>query len=119
VAHFRYTVVSGDTLNDIADRFYGEAAAWPVICSFNKAGSVGGPGGQIQDCDLIQPGWQLRIPGYFKYTVVQGDTLSELAQTFYGAAFLFPVICEANRPPITNCDRIQVGQVLRIPTETW
>jgi nucleoid-associated protein YgaU len=113
-----HTVVAGDTLSDLAQRFYGDAAAWPVICSFNKKGPIGGPGGQIQDCNLIQPGWKLRIPGFIRYTVVAGDTLSKIAQKFYGDAAKFPTICEANNPPITDCNVIQPGPI-RIPTETW
>ncbi|MCD2140348.1 LysM peptidoglycan-binding domain-containing protein [Rhodococcus pyridinivorans] len=48
-----------------------------------------------------------------KYEVVAGDTLSKLAQRFYGDATLFPVIAVPNG--ITDPDEITVGQELLIP----
>ncbi len=49
------------------------------------------------------------------YTVKSGDTLSKIAREFYGSANKFPVIFEANKPMLSNPDRIYPGQVLRIP----
>ena len=50
------------------------------------------------------------------YTVVKGDSLSKIAKHFYGDAMKYPTIFEANKPMLTNPDRIYPGQVLRIPT---
>ena len=44
-----------------------------------------------------------------------GDTLSKIAREFYGSANKYPVIFEANKPMLSNPDRIYPGQVLRIP----
>jgi len=49
------------------------------------------------------------------YTVKPGDTLSKIAREVYGSASKYPVIFEANKPMLTNPDRIYPGQVLRIP----
>jgi len=49
------------------------------------------------------------------YTVVAGDTLSGIAGKFYGKAGLYPRIFEANRPMLTDPNKIYPGQVLRIP----
>lgn len=49
------------------------------------------------------------------YTVKSGDTLGKIAKEFYGNAGKYPVIFEANKPMLTNPDRIYPGQVLRIP----
>lgn len=49
------------------------------------------------------------------HTVVRGDTLSAIAKKHYGDANAYPAIFEANRPMLTNPDRIYPGQVLRIP----
>jgi LysM repeat protein len=49
------------------------------------------------------------------YTVQKGDTLSALAQRFYGKASLYPKIFEANRDILSNPDLIKIGQKLRIP----
>jgi len=51
------------------------------------------------------------------HTVVRGDTLSKIAKEFYGNAMKYPTIFEANRPMLTDPDKIYPGQVLRIPNE--
>lgn len=53
-----------------------------------------------------------------KHTVVSGDTLSELAQKYYGSAARekWMAIYEANKDEIgDNPSAIRVGQVLEIP----
>jgi nucleoid-associated protein YgaU len=49
------------------------------------------------------------------YTVVRGDTLGAIAKKYYGNAGKYPVIFEANKPMLTDPDKIYPGQVLRIP----
>ena len=49
------------------------------------------------------------------YTVVSGDSLGKIAKQFYGNAGKYPVIFEANRPMLSDPDKIYPGQVLRIP----
>jgi nucleoid-associated protein YgaU len=49
------------------------------------------------------------------YTVKKGDTLSAIAKQFYGDANKYPVIFEANKPMLTDPDKIYPGQNLRIP----
>lgn len=49
------------------------------------------------------------------YKVVSGDSLSKIAQKFYGHANRWREIFEANRDQISNPDLIKVGQVLKIP----
>ncbi|MEP2935554.1 MAG: peptidoglycan-binding protein LysM [Gilvibacter sp.] len=49
------------------------------------------------------------------HTVVSGDTLSKIAKQVYGNAMKYPVIFEANKPMLTDPDKIYPGQVLRIP----
>jgi nucleoid-associated protein YgaU len=53
--------------------------------------------------------------GFTQHTVVAGDTLSGIAQQFYGNGALFTRIFEANRDQLTNPNVIHVGQVLRVP----
>jgi nucleoid-associated protein YgaU len=50
------------------------------------------------------------------YTVQKGDTLSEIAQKFYGKASEYRRIFEANRDQLSDPDKIRVGQVLKVPT---
>jgi len=49
------------------------------------------------------------------YVVVKGDTLSKIAQKFYGKASAWPRIFEANKDLIKDPDLIHPGQKLRIP----
>jgi len=50
------------------------------------------------------------------YTVQSGDTLSGIAKEQYGNAMKYPQIFEANKPMLTDPDKIYPGQVLRIPS---
>ena len=49
------------------------------------------------------------------YTVVKGDTLSAIAKKEYGNANEYMKIFEANKPMLSNPDKIYPGQSLRIP----
>ena len=51
------------------------------------------------------------------YTVQKGDTLSHIAKQFYGKASQWNAIFDANRDQLDDPDRIQPGQVLRIPPQ--
>ncbi len=51
------------------------------------------------------------------YTVVSGDSLSKIAKKYYGNAMKYPVIFEANKPMLSDPDKIYPGQVLRIPPQ--
>jgi nucleoid-associated protein YgaU len=49
-----YTVKKGDSLSKIALREYGDAQQWHRIYDANRD--------LINDPDLIQPGWNLKLP---------------------------------------------------------
>jgi nucleoid-associated protein YgaU len=49
----------------------------------------------------------------FEYTIVKGDTLTEVAQKVYGAASKWKTIAQASS--VTNPDFILTGHVLKIP----
>lgn len=51
------------------------------------------------------------------YTVKSGDTLSAIAKAQYGNANDYPKIFEANKPMLSDPDKIYPGQVLRIPPQ--
>ncbi len=55
------------------------------------------------------------VPEAQFHTVASGDTLGKIAKQFYGNAMKYPVIFEANKPMLTDPDKIYPGQVLRIP----
>ena len=49
------------------------------------------------------------------YKVKPGDTLSKISQQFFGDPNQYQRIFEANRDKLTDPNKIQVGQELRIP----
>ena len=49
------------------------------------------------------------------YTVVKGDYLSKISKRVYGDAMKYNIIFEANKPMLTDPDKIYPGQVLVIP----
>ncbi|RQH14455.1 LysM peptidoglycan-binding domain-containing protein, partial [Okeania hirsuta] len=49
------------------------------------------------------------------YTVVSGDSLSKIAKRHYGDAMKYPEIFEANKPMLSDPNKIYPGQVLRLP----
>jgi nucleoid-associated protein YgaU len=49
------------------------------------------------------------------YTVKSGDTLSAIAKAQYGDANKYMAIFEANKPMLSDPNKIYPGQVLRIP----
>jgi hypothetical protein len=54
--------------------------------------------------------------GMQTYTVQPGDSLSKISQQFYGNASQYMRIFEANRDKLTDANKIQPGQVLKIPS---
>ncbi|MFI7252069.1 transcriptional regulator [Micromonospora chalcea] len=59
---YLYTVERHDTLSKIAKQWLGDAGRWPEICRMNKHRHFPQAGGTLRDCDLIYPGWELRLP---------------------------------------------------------
>lgn len=56
------------------------------------------------------PEWESRT-----YTVQPGDTLWKISKEMYGAGGKYMTIFEANKPMLSDPDKIYPGQVLRIP----
>lgn len=124
-----YVVQGGDTLSSIAQRAYGDASLWLAIYEANVGVIGGNPG-------MIYPGQSLRIPiaarpvaqntsvqdqgqGQGIYTVERGDTLSSIAQRFFGNADLWPQLHAANRSVIGDNPRlIFAGQRLNLSLNT-
>ena len=50
------------------------------------------------------------------YTVQSGDTLSKIAKAHLGDANAYMKIFDANKDKLSDPDKIQVGQVLTIPS---
>lgn len=100
-----YSVVPEDTLSKIASKFYSNGSLYPRIFAAN--------GLILSNPDEIYPGQTLRIPEL--HTVKSGDSLSQIANQYYGDSNLYPQIFAANPLLLSNPDEIYPGQVLRIP----
>jgi nucleoid-associated protein YgaU len=74
------------------------------------AGNVAGVAGVEEQIATPAP-----APEPVFHTVTKGDTLSAIAKKHYGNANAYPRIFEANRPMLSDPDKIYPGQVLRIP----
>lgn len=122
-----YTIRRGDSFSSISRRLYGTT---------RHAGAIAAANPFVSPTNLRE-GKTLRIPldpenvqgvptgggeeaaveaEFIEYVVVRGDTLSEIAQRFYGSLRYAEVIFNANRDTMDRMDDLQIGDVLRIPS---
>ena len=66
--------------------------------------------------DMLTVATQSEPAGSFR-EVKSGDTLSKIAKEAYGDANAYMKIFEANKPMLSNPDKIYPGQLLRIPAK--
>ena len=52
------------------------------------------------------------------HAVMPGESLASIATHFYGDANAWKRIFDANRDQLTDPDRIKIGQMLKIPTQS-
>ncbi len=116
-----HTVVSGDTLWSIAEKYLGNGANWNKIYEDNK--------NAISDPNSIYVGQVLIInveggnmatgtgplAGTNTYVVQSGDTLWKIADNLYGKGWKWRTIYEANKNVVADPESIYAGQVLVIP----
>ena len=105
-----------DGIGKVDDRLHvGARPAATTTTTASTGGSTLGTGtGKVNMSadETGSPQWQSRT-----YTVEKGDTLSKIAKQFYGDASDYPIIFEANKPMLSDPDKIYPGQVLRIPAQ--
>jgi LysM repeat protein len=127
-----HTVVQGEIMQDIAEKYYGKSSMWNVIARANPR----------VDPLKLREGMTLRIPvdpdniqgivdsgsdpdqpnsanqqeqAVVDYIVQSGDSLSLIAQRFYGSSRYADFIYESNRDRLRSKDAIRVGQTLKLP----
>jgi nucleoid-associated protein YgaU len=110
-----HVVTEGEFLQMISEyeRIYADPTKWPRIYRANKD--------QIDDPNLIYPGWELVIPRDWpsSWTVEQDEYLSRIASYWevYGNGLEWPRIYEANRDRISDPDMIWPDWELTIPRD--
>lgn len=104
-----HTVVSGDTLSKLADRYYGVMRLYDPLFQANTP--------MLKHPDEIYPGQVLRVPPVEPptHTVAKGETLGAIAKHWYGDAKRYTEIFEANTSVLSDPDAVEVGQQLTIP----
>ena len=131
-APLTHTVKRGETLWSIAEQHLGSGNRYPEIVKLNNDLLRGKP-------QFLRPGWVLTLPAlaqadagqasvasdraHSRYTVVKGDTLSEIAQHHLDDSEAWPRIFEASRRipqadgrRLTDPDLILPGWHLLIPS---
>ena len=124
-------VQPGETLASIARRYYGSDDYYMTIYEANRD--------KMSSPNVVRTGVRLVIPNragaadlpagthrgqtpspvprYATYTVQRGDTLSVIAQRFYGSVRDMPKLIELNRDKIDDPDWVPVGTVLKVPAD--
>ena len=69
---------------------------------------------EVQADNLAAPAASVKVE---YYVIKSGDTLSAIAQKYYGKGSAYPRIFEANREVIKDPDLIYPGQKIRIPMD--
>ena len=101
-----HVVRPGDAWSVLAERYLGEADAYPAIAALNG----------LDPKSPLQVGRELIMPVVLTHSLARGESLSSLAQEFYGTTDLAWVLGRFNH--IDDPRRLSVGQPVRVPLIT-
>ncbi|MCL4389834.1 MAG: LysM peptidoglycan-binding domain-containing protein [Patescibacteria group bacterium] len=120
-----HTVVAGETLWSIAEKYYASGYNWVDISAAN---SLSNPGAIEVNQKLTIPKVEAKTPTVAQamtttvtankitggeYTVIKGDDLWDIAVRAYGDGYKWTQIAQANN--LANPDMIYSGNVLKLP----
>lgn len=117
-----HVVQPGESLSMIARHYYGDFRKFEAIAKFNH----------LLDATVVKPGQRLMIPKlegiefatgtpsapddeatYIEYALRPGESISRLAQMFYGDYRQFHIIAQFNG--MEDATRVTAGQLIKIP----
>ena len=98
-----YRAKAGDTWSALAKKHLGRAGAAPAVAELNGY-AAGKP---------LRVGQRIVIPVVLRHTLARGESLSTLAQRFYGDSNRAALLQEFSR--IEDAKRVAVGTTLEIP----
>lgn len=125
-----HTVAQGEIMQDIARQYYGKSSMWNIIARANpridplklRAGMTlriptdpNNIQGIVQSPDDSLPLDPQPETQTVEYIVQPGDSLSRIAQNYYGSARHADFIFQSNRDTLRSVDSIRVGQTLKLP----
>ena len=116
-----HTVVAGETLWTIAEKFYNSGYNWVTIASENKLSDPGtieeGQVLSLPKAEIIRPESENIAAASTEvtktYTVVKGDYLWKIAVEQYGDGYAWDKIAKANN--LVNPNLIHPGNVFTLP----
>lgn len=101
-----------DGIANVEDRIRVTNPTPAPVAAATPAATTASTGSVQSSTTASGDGWQSRT-----YTVKSGDSLSKIAKEMYGDASKYPQIFEANKPMLSDPDKVYPGQVLRVPPE--
>ena len=104
-----YTVKEGDTLRNLAKKYYGKSSKWKKIYHANKKKLSSASASQ-----KLKKGMKLQIPA-INYTVKKGDTIKDIAKKYFGARSKWKQIYQINQDVIPSSLKLKEGSKLVIP----
>lgn len=125
----KHTVVAGESLWLLAETYLGDGARYGEIAELNY-GVAQADGGALSDGHWIEPGWVLNLPASAQavekqamtHVVAEGESLSSIAEHYYGDAGAFEQIFKASQGvaqpgggSLTDPDVVLPGWVLTVP----
>ena len=99
--------------DDVAAQNTGSAAAAQDDVNTASVPAAAAEPAPVAEPAAVAPAPEVAVPEF--YTVVKGDTLSAIAQKFYGKASAWKRIQEANADLLKGKDLIRPGMKLQIP----
>ncbi len=117
-----HEVQKGESLSMIAQKYYGDYKKYDVIADYND----------LKDATMVKPGQTIRIPNitgslqtlpatkmklegsdFVVHTIEPGQSISRLAQIYYGDYHKFHIIAQFNK--MDDATQVKVGDKVKIP----